>query len=404
MKKVGLLYDSMSDNTGDIAVGIALQQGLAERGVETEIINPYNSNNIKKSFDQIIVGGGQLLRNPGDKFYDNFRIKGEFILNSVGVSGTEDFGYLSDYKFISTRSSRETSILSKYVERERIKTLPCTTTILSSPKYDLEKNIGPVDENEILVGIHLVPDIEVICPDIIDIINDIPYKKIFIPFTHYNHDKSFMENLPIDHKNSFILGENLTPLELHSIIGQMTFTLVCSLHASIFSYSQNVPFLSMYQEKVHDYFSDRKLEKFIFRSQEEVVDLLHDFKQGKFPNFAEAVIEDRQKVNKYLDIYLQLINERTEERIVDPIVLSEIDSKQEEQEEIIHQKIQVIQGRDRLLHYLNRNISSLKNDKNSMQNEYNKLKKDFDRISFSKSYKIGKIITKPFRFLRKFLK
>jgi hypothetical protein len=201
----------------------------------------------------LIVGGGDLIRVKGDVFYDLFRPRGNNILNAAGVwSGANDLGYLSDYAFVSARTNREAEYLRKWVPGAEV--VPCTTTVLRSDNFA----IPGITPGEPLIGIQLVPHSMRLIEDLVPIINAIPYKKVFIPFTHYNADASFMKSLPFDRSNCIFLDQ-LSALELHSVVGQMSQILASSLHISIFAYSQNVPFVSIYQEKINNYFQDRGL-------------------------------------------------------------------------------------------------------------------------------------------------
>lgn len=301
--RVGLLYDSISSNTGDIAIGIALKQALSKRNIFAEIIDPFSYD--KDEYDTVIVGGGQLLRDPGDSFYDLFRIKGNHILNSVGVSGKKAFSYLKDYAYLSARSTYEAEILESFVDH-KVSVVPCTTTILESEKYTIPGL--DLKSGEKVVGIHIIPDVLINCPDIITIINNIPHKKVFIPFTHYNQDASFMKYLPFDKSNSIML-DKLEPLELHSIISQMDYVIVSSLHASIFAYTQNVPFISMYQKKTHDYFKDRQLEKYVYETQDQLDSLIKEIELSP-PDMRRIIRKDKKTVEKAINTYADVIKSR----------------------------------------------------------------------------------------------
>lgn len=340
-KNVGLLYDSISLNTGDIAIGIALSQQLEKRGIIPEIIDPYAINT--NAYTAIIIGGGQLLRDPGDEFYDKFRIKGKHILNSVGVSGSKDFKYLNNYLFVSTRSSYESQILEDGSD-VKVSTIPCTTTLLESDRYTIP---GLKREpNERIVGIHLVPDVLTMCPNIIQIINDIPHKKVFIPFTHYNQDASFMRNLPIDKSNAIML-DKLTPLELHSVMSQMDYVIVSSLHASIFAYSQNIPFISMYQKKAYDYFKDRNLEKYIYKNQEQLTDLIK-YVESTHIDMNKQILKDKKIVNETIDKFVEIIDKLPQvankiKKITTPNLVHRMELQ-------IKQLEAVVEGRDIVIH------------------------------------------------------
>ena len=252
-RRMGLLYDSVSPNTGDIAIGIAAQQILASLGVEGIPVDPFT----QQTTSPLIIGGAELIRTSGDDFYDRFKIPGHHILNAAGVwNNADNLDYLKEYAFVSARSSREAETLSKWVPDVQV--VPCATTLLKSDKYEIKG----IDFSEPVVGIHLAPHSIRVIEELVDIVDSIPHQKVFIPFTHYNGDASFMAQMPFNRERTVMLGK-LSPLDLHSVFGQMTYSLTTSMHASIFSYSQGVPFVSIYQEKVLNYFSDRGLNDFV---------------------------------------------------------------------------------------------------------------------------------------------
>jgi hypothetical protein len=292
-----LLFDSVSRNTGDIAIGIASRQLLADLGVDSVICDPFADD----LPSPLIIGGGELIRSQGDSFYDSFRRPGANILNAGGVwTSADHLDYLNDYEFVSARSSREAEVLAAAVPHAEV--LPCATTLLRSPHVEIQG----VDPGETVVGIHMVPHALRMIDDLIPIINAIPHKKVFIPFTHYNSDASFMRALPFDKRNSVFL-EPLAPLELHSILGQMSYTLVSSLHASIFSYSQNVPFASVFQTKVKDYFTDRGLSEHVVSNAEEFRQMILRLDVEKF-DFTTRIDDDRKRVRTAFRNYAQIVS------------------------------------------------------------------------------------------------
>lgn len=293
-----LLFDSISRNTGDIAIGIAGQQALAARGIESDIVDPFDA------FDAgpLIVGGGELIRDAGDDLYDRYRRVGGHILNAAGVwTSSQDLGYLRDYRFVSARSQVEVDHLRTWVPDARL--LPCTTTILESPHFEIEG----IEPDEPVVGIHVVPHTLRLIENMTEIINAIPHKKVFIPFTHYNSDASFMKSMPFDWSNSVVLP-NLAPLELHSVLGQMSYVIVSSLHASIFAYSQGVGFGSIHQTKAADYFEDRGLADFIIRDERGFREVIDRLENGGF-DAADQVTSDAAAVNAAYDEYATILGE-----------------------------------------------------------------------------------------------
>jgi hypothetical protein len=292
---IPLLFDSISKNTGDMAIGIAARQLFAKRGIETVTPSPFDS----ELTGPAVVGGGELIRDSGDSFYDAFRRTGPHILSSAGVwTSADDLGYLNDYAFVSARSTREVEVLQRSVAGARV--LPCATTLLESDRFQ----IPGVSGAEPVVGIHLAPHALRMIEDIVDIVDSIPYRKLFLPFTHYNGDRSFMAALPFDTSNAVLL-DDLQPLELHSVIGQLKYLVATSLHASIFAYSQNVPFASIYQKKVGFYFSDRGLQDHVVATGDALRDLLERL-NGEAFDFSHLIESDRAEVESAFDQFAEI--------------------------------------------------------------------------------------------------
>lgn len=293
-----LLFDSISRNTGDIAIGLASQQLLGDRGIMAAPIDPFGPT----PGEPLIIGGGEIIRTTGDSFYDAYRREGAHILNAAGVWSTaNDLDYLNGYRFVSARSTREVETLSGAVRDVTL--LPCATTVLRSDPYVIEG----LDPDEPVVGIHLVPHSVRVIEDLVALVDAIPHKKVFIPFTHYNSDASFMRALPFDRTNSIELDE-LSPLQLHSVIGQMSSVIVNSLHASIFAFSQNVPFVSIHQPKAADYFADRGLGEFLVRNRDELAAAV-DRIETQAPDFSSLIEKDALAIEGAFDRYAEMLRD-----------------------------------------------------------------------------------------------
>lgn len=331
-----LLYDSISRNTGDIAMGIAASQLLGGHGVSTSIVDPLCA----RMPQQMIIGGGELIRPTGDSLYDVFRQPGAHMLNSAGVWDTaDDLDYLKGYAHVSARSSREVDVLRKWVPEAEL--VPCATTMLHSDHYE----IPGTEPGELLVGIHMVPHALRMIEDLIPLVNAIPHKKVFIPFTHYNGDASFMRHLPFDKSNSVFL-DTLTPLELHSAIGQMSHVLVSSLHASIFAYSQNVPFASVFQQKTHNYFDDRGLRAHIVTNRDQLQNMIHRLDAETF-DFTASVENDTAVITRTFATYANILQEaQTLSETVPLAALADPDTNRVRGEILLNQAEQIIEDRD----------------------------------------------------------
>lgn len=295
----GLLFDSVSRNTGDKAIGIALHQAMSSLGIRPVDIAVHSD--VPRPRSGLIVGGGELLRPEGDSFYDAFRVAGRHILNGVGVwpdSGGLD--YLGQYAFVSVRTEADARVLQQAGLRD-VEVVPCITTALHSEPVDI-RGMLPVEQGEPLVGVHIVPHTMTVCPEVVDAVNALDGQKILVPFTHYNHDRSFMRSIGI--RDALSLDE-LTPLQLHSVIGQLDLLVASSMHASIFAYSQGVPFVSVRQPKVEDYFGDRGLDGLLFGDRQELALALDA--AAERPDFAHLVAADRTVLEQVLTRWREIL-------------------------------------------------------------------------------------------------
>src|SRR3990172_2306577 len=104
-RPAGLLLDTIFDNTGDKAIRLAMEDFSQERGIAYEVLNPLAFD--PRDYARLVVGGGHLIRDPDDGYYDRFRVAGPHILNTVGVSGSRKMDYLREYEYVSVRSTAD---------------------------------------------------------------------------------------------------------------------------------------------------------------------------------------------------------------------------------------------------------------------------------------------------------
>lgn len=302
------LFDALSENTGDRAIGLAVDQEFGRHGIAAvEILDPLQPHPAPEG-PLVVVGGGDLIRPLGDRFYDRFRLTGPAVLNAVGVWPEADhLDYLREYPYVSARTSREAETFSSAGIPD-VHVLPCTTTNLESPDFTVP---GLEPDGEPVVGIHVVPHTLDLCPELIETVNAIPHRKIFIPFTHYNDDDSFMRELPFDRSRAIDLPR-LEPLELHAVLRRMTYVVISSLHATIFSYSQGVPFATVEQRKVSHYLADRGLGDLVFRSDAELRGIIDRLEQEP-PSFHDLVAKDRTAIQEAFAGFAELARARGEQ-------------------------------------------------------------------------------------------
>lgn len=356
---VGALYDSVSPNTGDRAIGIAVSQELARHGIRrTEILSPFSDADTESRL--CIVGGGELLRPLGDRFYDRFRPRGPAVLNSVGVWPDADhLDYLREYRRVTARSSREVDILRSSVPDAEL--LPCTTTTLRSEDFAIP---GLPDDGEPVVGIQVVPHTLDLVPELVEAVNSIDARKVIIPFTHYNNDDTFMGALPFDRTRTITLPR-LEPLQLHAVIRRMSFVVVSSLHATIFAYSQNVPFVTSHQEKIVNYLSDRGLsDDFVFSDLATLEDAVRRVQENP-PDFREAVEKDVAAVRASFADLARLAGVEGA-REVTPELIGDAQQTRESIELLAAQREEVVVGRDATIARLMRQLTAARAENHSL--------------------------------------
>lgn len=297
--KIGIMYDNISGNTGDVAIGISLRKIMNELKIDYDEIL---LNDIS-SYDTVIIGGGHLLRENSDFFYDKFKLRGSNILNSVGVVGNpKDLYYLQDYKYVTFRSKGDMR-KAEYINKES-SVVPCTTMLLE----DLKE--CPIKIEEPSIGIHLIPSIfskedeEIF----INWISKLHYKVYFIPITHYNYDYVYMHKLSEKIPNAYILPI-MKPLEIFTVIGKFNYFITCSLHGSIFSYIHNVPFILMDQEKSRFFLEDRGLQGCLFGNLKEMISLTESMINNPL-DYSELISKDKRTLKNHLEKIKELLPDK----------------------------------------------------------------------------------------------
>ena len=147
-QKIGLLFNSVSDNMGDKAIGLVLQRMLAAKRIPFEIVDPFCPD--LSNIAMLVIGGGELIRAPGHPFYDAFRVSGPHVLNSVGVLDGAATEYLDEYPIVTVRTEADRAQLG------RGEVVPCLT-LLYSDRYQNHQDISRVPEGAI--GIHLTANL-----------------------------------------------------------------------------------------------------------------------------------------------------------------------------------------------------------------------------------------------------
>jgi hypothetical protein len=303
MRKVGILYDNISGNTGDVAIGLSLKKILSEIGIQFDELSPGKFDS--DSYDTIIIGGGHLIRPSPDFFYDRFKVPGNHILNAVGiVDAPQDLHYLNKYKFISVRSSWDRERLC-YIDKD-VHVIPCTTMLLD----DVE-NI-PIFPKKPSLGIHLLPNTLSKSEEreFAEWVSSLPFTVYFLPITFYNKDYIYLKKLSSKIKNSVMLPL-MEPREIFTYKGKLDYFISSSLHGGIFSYRHNIPFIMFnYNEKMFYFMKDRGLEQYTFTNFTEMKAAFNRLLRDQ-PDYSEKVSLDLDILGKYVELLKELLQPDT---------------------------------------------------------------------------------------------
>ncbi|KHD35773.1 hypothetical protein NL50_12455 [Clostridium acetobutylicum] len=296
--KVGIMYDNISGNTGDVAIGISLRKIMKELKVDFDEILLNNIDVLK--YNTVIIGGGHLLRENSDFFYDKFKLRGPNILNSVGVVGNpNDLQYLEEYKYVTFRSEGDRKKAGYLNKKSSV--VPCTTMLLD----DLQDY--PIHIKRPAIGVHLIPNIFSKEEEELFVkwASKLPYTIYFIPITHYNYDYIYMSKLSQRISNSRVLPI-MKPLEIFTFIGKLDYLITCSLHGSIFSYIHNVPFILMEQEKSRFFLEDRGLQGYLFSNLKEIIGLTEKVINNPL-DYSNLIVKDKKILEEHVENIKQIV-------------------------------------------------------------------------------------------------
>lgn len=305
MNKVGILYDNISGNPGDVAIGLSVKKILRELKVEFEELVPGRFN--PKNYDTILVGGGHLLRENLDFFYDKFKIPGNHILNTVGIHGKpSDLHYLNDYRYVSVRSEGDKAKIN-YLKKE-VKVVPDTSMLLED-LTDLNLQIkGPS------LGIHLTPSfIPIEYEDkFSDWVSSLGLNVYLLPITHYNQDFVYLRKIGSQIKDAVTLPI-LNAQEIFTVIGRFDYFISCSLHGAIFSYIHNKPFIGYNFEKIKFFMEDRNLGKFSFSNFDEMKATLEEIVANR-PDYSNQISNDKKILATHIKELGEILSVSTEKK------------------------------------------------------------------------------------------
>lgn len=307
--RIGLLWDSLTPNIGDQAIGLTLLRLARQAGfdrIEPATLEPGYST----EFDVLVIGGGELLQPAGDPFYDAFRVPGRHILNTVGTSGEVDAAYLDDYRLVSVRSEADRRNLRE-VSREVVVT-PCLTVLFDGVAATVEAPSLPQDS----IGVHVSPasvDFDRLS-EIPALLKGLGTAVRFFTFTHYNQDRHVARAVlgRADGDTSEVLHLADSDVAL-ATIRQMRAVICTSLHATIFAYLTGTPFVSIaYSAKVRAFLEERGLAERAAPSLADVAERL-DLLAPERVDWSRQLANDRDRARSYVGSLLDELERASSE-------------------------------------------------------------------------------------------
>jgi hypothetical protein len=297
-KPVGLLWDSVSNNVGDRAIGMVMRRFLEREGVSFDTADPFSYD--PADYSTLIVGGGELIRPRGDPFYDRFRVRGAHILNTIGVHQPDDLEYLNEYRLVTVRSQADKKILDPVVAGVKVR--PCVTLVMGDYFEKAENPQIPriVAAGE-TIGLHLNLAISHLLPSLLPVLQSLQQrdKLLLFPFTLYQQDGRIHEAI-----RRWLPDTPVSPFEdpadIYHAIGRMRALVCVSLHGTIFAYAQNVPVLAYPTvPKISHFLEERGLGEYLFHNAGEMQAKLENILAAP-PDFSAAFERDRKTVRSHL--------------------------------------------------------------------------------------------------------
>ncbi len=301
LPKIGILYDSHYKNTGDKSMGIVMADFLNTNNIPFTDVSPFAKN--KSTYDLLIIGGGQIIREPADSYYNNFRIWGRHILNTADITNAKSLQFLKDYEYVSVRSSVAVNKLGK----NKINAVCVPDICIAMQNKNTAVKI-PKDS----VGIHFMPG-----RSDMDIKKHIEFVKnttktntvVLIPFTHYAGDYKYLKKIHAAVPKTILLVE-LEPQVLFDTIGELKMLVSMSLHATIFAYSQNVNFIVAEEpeyKKIGAFLKDRGLQHRIYTDYLSLSNKTKFYLKKQNTNYNKELSVDKVLLEKHFAKILAII-------------------------------------------------------------------------------------------------
>ena len=293
--RVGFLWDSLSQNTGDQAIGVTFLRLAHQAGLSA--VEPVKIGSpIHDRYRSLVIGGGELLQAPGHPYYDVFRVPGPHILNTVGTGGPVAAEYLNDYRFVSARSQRDIDNLAGF--RGTVHRAPCLTVL-----FDRIVEGRPVERRSTgSIGLHLHPATATgsgLEEMMMRLKGDFGSRIVLLPFTRYNCDWLIEEYLAEQYDLPEPTGLEGPDEAFHSI-RNLDAVITSSLHATIMAYISGVPFLAFgYADKVESFLLERELSHRLVSEPKDVAEKM-ELLDPKGVDWQDSLAADRRRAEDLL--------------------------------------------------------------------------------------------------------
>lgn len=292
----GFLWDSLTPNIGDQAIGLTLLRLAARKGVDR--LRPVCIGEpVPGEHAILVVGGGELLTTPGHGYYDLFRPPGEHVLCSVGTSGAlEDVSYLQSYRLVSVRSEWDLANLADL--RREVEVAPCLTVLFS----EVAEASGRPSAQPGALGLHVnAATVSGGGRALYEALRDMDLNQAaFFSFTHYNRDSRLESVL----SEALQLPAPIVPSgadEAFELIRSLRAVVATSLHATLFAYVSGIPFLSFaYSPKVRAFAEERGLGDRLLTSVGDLRAREH-LLAPETVDWSDRLEEDRRRAHHLLD-------------------------------------------------------------------------------------------------------
>jgi len=296
-KTVNLLFDSVNDNTGDRAIGEVMLRFVLERGAEPKILDPEEK---PSPSNLTVVGGGELLRAPGDPFYDAFRLKGRHVLNAAGVTSSTDMEYLSEYAYVSVRSEADKAMIEEV--RPDAVVVPDVAMALD-PAYPPEE-VSQFSTVFFHVHSNMLHHCQKL-PTILRQLQDLDVR--WISLTPYAGDAATMVRIGALADREIPLSMAETPAEKLGAIYKCRLLVCASFHGALFAYTHNVPFLVFARPgKVRAFLAERGLEDRGFHSSDDLSIKL-ERALGEKADFSSQIEKDKVRLGEHFEAMAEVL-------------------------------------------------------------------------------------------------